>query len=214
KPGQKYIQLPYNKIPLGSKYPTLSFNYTKGISDILGSDVNFDKWRFSIRDDKNLKLAGTLNYKINVGGFINTNRVPVQDYQHFNGNQSKLAAGAYMSSFQLLKYYKHSNINDFFIWGNVEHHLNGLLTNKIPLFKRLNWNLVTGANAFYVNNNNNYSEVFVGLENIFKLFRLDFVAGFENGKKVITGIKIGGGGLLGNSLGGSRKGGNSVSISL
>ncbi|MEO7523394.1 MAG: DUF5686 and carboxypeptidase regulatory-like domain-containing protein, partial [Ferruginibacter sp.] len=30
KPGQKYIQLPYSKIPIGSKYPTFSFNYTKG----------------------------------------------------------------------------------------------------------------------------------------------------------------------------------------
>ncbi|MFT3907887.1 MAG: DUF5686 and carboxypeptidase regulatory-like domain-containing protein [Ferruginibacter sp.] len=214
KPGQKYIQLPYNKIPLGSKYPTFSFNYTKGISDILGSDVNFDKWKFSIHDDKNFKLAGTMNYRINIGGFINAHSVPIQDYQHFNGNQSRLAAGDYMSSFQLLKYYKHSTTNDLYAWANVEHHFNGLLTNKIPLFKRLNWNMVAGANAFYVNSNSNYSEVFVGLENILKLFRLDFVAGFENGKKVITGFKLGGGGLLGSNLSGGNKRGNSVSISL
>lgn len=214
KPGQKYIQLPYSKIPLGSKFPTFSFNYTKGISDILGSDVNFDKWRFSIYDDKNLRLAGTFKYRVSVGGFINDNSVAIQDYQHFKGNQSHLAAGDYLSSFQLLKYYKYSNTNDFYALANIDHHFNGLLTNKIPLFKRLNWNLVAGANAFYVNEHNSYSEVLVGLENILKLFRLDFVVGFEYGKKVVTGIKLGGGGLLGSNIAaGSGRRGNSVSIS-
>ncbi len=60
KPGQQYIQFPNNKMPIGSKYPTFSFNYTKGIENVFGSDVNFDKWKFSINDDKNLKLAGTI----------------------------------------------------------------------------------------------------------------------------------------------------------
>lgn len=214
KPGQKYIQLPFSKIPLGSKYPTFSFNYTKGISDILGSDVNFDKWRIGISDDKNLKLAGTFKYRINVGGFINAHKVAIQDYQHFKGNQSHLAAGDYLSSFQLLKYYKYSNTNDFYVYGNIDHHFNGLLTNKIPLFKRLNWNLVAGGNAFYVNDHSSYAEVFVGLENILKLFRLDFVTGFEYGRQAVTGFKLGGGGLLGNSLSGSNSGRRNRSVSL
>lgn len=214
KPGQKYIQLPNSKIPLGSKYPTFSFNYTKGISDILGSDVNFDKWRFSVYDDKNLKLAGTFKYRASIGGFINTHKVFVQDYQHFKGNQSRITAGDYLSSFQFAKYYEHSAINDLYAFANVEHHFNGLLTNKIPLFKRLNWNLVGGANAFYVTENNNYTEVFVGLENIFKLFRVDFVWAFENGRQGMAGVKIGGGGLLGSRLGRTGRRSNSVSVSL
>jgi hypothetical protein len=75
-----------------------------------------------------------------------------------------------------------------------------LLTNKIPLFKRLNWNLVGGGNAFYVNSKNNYVEVFAGLENVLKLFRVDFVAAYSNGKSVSTGIRIGTGGILGSSV--------------
>ncbi|MEO6669358.1 MAG: DUF5686 and carboxypeptidase regulatory-like domain-containing protein [Ferruginibacter sp.] len=216
KPGQKYIQLPNSKIPLGSKYPTFSFNYTKGISDILGSDVNFDKWKFSVYDDKNLKLAGTFKYKMSVGGFINTHRVFIQDYMHFNGNESKLAAGDYLSSFQLAKYYEHSNTADLYMLANVEHHFNGLITNKIPLFKRLNWNLVAGTNGFYVNGDNNYIEIFAGIENIFKIFRLDIVSGYENGRQSRTSLKLGTGGLLGSGLkgGGSGRRGSSVTVSL
>ncbi len=216
KPGQKYIQLPNSKVPLGSKYPTFSLNYTKGISGILGSDANFDKWKLSVTDDKNLKLAGTLKYRVSIGGFLNTNKVFIQDYQHFKGNQSRLAAGDYVSSFQLAKYYEHSTTASFFSLANLEHHFNGMFTNKIPLFKRLNWNLVAGANAFYVNEDNNYAEFFVGLENIFKTLRLDFVAAYENGRKGVTGFKLGAGGLLGGGLSGGGSGGrrrsNGVSL--
>ena len=212
KPGQRYIQLPYSKISLGSKYPTFSFGYTKGIKNIFGSDVDFDKWKFSINDDKNFKLAGTLKYKFSVGGFLNANSVYIQDYQHFNGNQA-VAASEYVNSFQLAKYYANSTTASFYGIGHIEHHFNGLLTNKIPFFKKLNWNLVAGANAFYVTSKSNYVEAFAGLENILKIFRVDVVASYENGKKAHTGIRIGTGGLLGGSIQRNRKDG-SVSISL
>jgi Family of unknown function (DUF5686)/CarboxypepD_reg-like domain len=212
KPGQRYIQFPRSKVAIGSKYPTFSLNYTKGIKGIFGSDADFDKWRFTISDDKNFKLAGLLKYKLGVGGFINTNHVYIQDYQHFNGNRF-LAASEYVNSFQLAKYYAYSNTNSFFAMGHVEHHFNGLFTNKIPLFKRLNWTLVGGANAFYVSDTKNYFEVFGGIENIFKVLRIDVVTGFEYGRKGFTALRLGAGGLIGGSIKGNR-GSRSVTISL
>jgi hypothetical protein len=211
KPGQKYIQFPNYKMAVGSKYPEFTLNYTKGISDVFGSDVNFDKWKFTVSDDKNLKLAGTIKYKFGIGGFLNDKSVFIQDYQHFNGNRA-VAAAEYVNSFQLAPYYQYSTTAGFYAIGHLEHHFNGLLTNKIPLFRKLNWNLVAGSNAFYVNNKNNYVEIFGGLENILKIFRVDFVAGYLPNGKVNTGVRIGGGGLLGGSI---KKGGDGgVNISL
>ena len=212
KPGQKYIQLPNSKIPLGSKYPTFTLGFTKGIKNIFGSDVDFDKWKFSISDDKNFKLAGSLKYKIGAGGFLNSKKVYIQDYQHFNGNEAA-AASEYVNSFQLVKYYSNSTTNQLYGIAHLEHHFNGLLTNKIPLFKKLGWYMVAGTNTFYVNRNSNYVEVFAGLENILKIFRVDVVAAFENGKRGRTGIRIGTGGLIGNSIQVNRKKG-SATISL
>ena len=199
KPGQRYIEFPNRKIAIGSKYPTFSFNFTKGIENIFGSDVNFDKWRFTINDDKNFKLAGQLKYKIGIGGFLNAQKVFIQDYQHFNGNRSTKAS-EYVNSFQLAQYYANSTAASFYSFGHLEHHFNGLLTNKIPLFNRLNWNLVAGSNAFYVNSKSNYVEVFAGLENIFKILRVDLVAAYANGKRGLTGIRIGTGGVIGGSI--------------
>ncbi len=214
KPGQQYIQFPRNKIAIGSRYPTFSLNYTKGFKNILGSDVDFDKWRFTIADDKNFKLAGAFKYKIGMGGFLNNKKVYIQDYQHFNGNRST-AASEYVNSFQLAPYYANSTATSFYSFAHVEHHFNGLFTNKIPLLRQLNWNMVAGSNAFYVNKYSNYVEAFVGVENIFKIFRVDWVTGFSAGNKVNTGIRIGTGGVIGGNIRTQGSGGNrTVSVGL
>ncbi|HET7899186.1 MAG TPA: DUF5686 family protein, partial [Flavisolibacter sp.] len=54
QPGQRYIQMPKRKIPLGSDYPTLELQYSKGIPALFASTADFDKWKFSIYDDANL----------------------------------------------------------------------------------------------------------------------------------------------------------------
>ena len=57
-----------------------------------------------------------------------------------------------------------------------------------------------GVNAFYVNGTDNYVEVFGGLENIFKIIRLDLVGSYLNGHNGQVGIRIGFGGLIGGSI--------------
>jgi len=199
QPGQRYIEFPHRKVAVGSKYPTFSLAYQKGWKDVLGSDVNFDKWRFSMWDDVNFRLKGTLRYRLGIGGFINDRSVFIQDYQHFSGNQTAIA-NYYLNGFQLAPYYANSTTASFYATGHVEHHFNGLLTNKIPLFRRLNWYLVAGSNAFYVNRDNSYVEAFGGLENIFKLFRVDVIASYLNGHYGQTGVRIGFGGLIGSGI--------------
>ena len=199
RPGSRYIEFPDRKINMGSKYPTLSASISQGIPDLLGSDIDFTKWRFDIQDNLNLHLKGMFQYRFAVGGFLRTDSVAVPDYNHFNGNQI-LTASNYLNSFQLLPYYRYSNISKFFAEGHVEHHFNGMLTNKIPLFRKLNWHLVGGSNAFYLNRKQHYIEAFAGLENIFKIVRVDLLWGFENGRRSIAGIRVGITGLGGRDV--------------
>lgn len=203
KPGQKYIEFPNSKIALGSKYPTFTFDYTKGLKDIFGSDVDYDKWSLTVTDKLNLKLAGSINYRLKAGGFLNNKSVYIQDYEHFYGNLSHIAK-EYTQTFQQAGYYEFSNTSSFYAELNFEHHLNGLLTNKIPLFKKLNWNALYGANALYINPKTKYAEVFAGLENIFKVFRFDVVAGLQQGNKPNFSYLVGFGGLLGETVNSMR----------
>jgi hypothetical protein len=68
--------------------------------------------------------------------------------------------------------------------------LNGLLTNKIPLFKKLNWFAVAGSNMLYIGDKTSYNELFVGLENILKVIRVDFVKSFTTRNYGTTGFRI------------------------
>lgn len=203
QPGQHYIQFPTYRMAIGSTYPTFTFEYTKGFKNIFGSDVDYDKWSLNVADNNNLKLAGVIKYSVTVGGFLNNQSVFAQDYKHFFSSYSHIA-GEYVKSLQVVSTYQFSNISNFYSELLFEHHSNGLLTNKIPGFKRLKWNLVEGANALYINPNTRYSEVFVGLENIFKLFRIDAVVGFQNGFKPVYTYRIGFGGLLGDAFNAQR----------
>jgi hypothetical protein len=199
QPGQRYIQFPKYKVAVGSKYPSFSLEYNKGIDGIAGSDVDFDKWKFSIFDNMNLRLRGELRYKISIGGFFNKRKVEIPDFQHFNGNQV-YSINQYVNAFQLAPYYRYSNTEPFYAVLHAEHHFNGLLTNKIPLFNRLKWYLVGGVNTFYVNRNNYYVEAFAGLENIFKIFRVDFINAYQPGLQYKFAVKIGAGGIIGGMV--------------
>jgi len=204
KPGQRYIEFPDNRFAIGSKYPTLALSFRAGIPNLFGSDVNYEKWQFSLWDNVNFKLKGEFKYRFGIGGFFNTKSLYVMDYQHFNGNQT-FYASPYLNSFQLAPYYQNSTTASLYGVGHIEHHFNGMLTNKVPLLRNLQWNLVIGSNAFYVNQDNNYVEIFAGLENIFKLFRVDVVGSYLNGKPGQVGVRLGFDGLFGTAIGNALK---------
>jgi hypothetical protein len=204
KPGQRYIEFPDNRLAIGSKYPTLALSFRAGIPDLFGSDVNFEKWQFSVWDNVNFKLKGVFKYRFGIGGFLNAKSVYVMDDQQFNGNQT-FYASPYLNSFQLAPYYQNNTTASLYGLGHIEHHFNGMLTNKVPLLRNLQWNLVVGSNAFYVNQDNNYVEIFAGLENIFKLLRVDVVGSYLNGKPGQVGVRVGFDGLFGSAIGNALK---------
>jgi hypothetical protein len=189
RPGADYIEFPDSKINVGSKYPTITASITKGINGFLGSDVDYTKWRIGISDEINLKLAGQFNYNLNFGGFFDAAKTFIPDYQHYFGNQTIIASRD-LNSFQLAPYYKYSNTAKFNIAAHAEYHLNGLLSNKIPGYKKLNWFFVTGANALHIDKGADYYELLFGIENILKIFRVDFVQGFESGGGRPSGFRI------------------------
>ena len=200
QPGHRYIQLPNVRYSLGSEYPIFSVRYEKGIPGIFGSDEDFDKWAFGIKDEEvKLNLAGSIRYNIQFGGFLNAKKVYVQDYKHFHSSMSHIA-DEYLNSFQYATDYQYSNKSSFFAELHFEHHAQGLITNKIPLLKKWNWYLVEGANALHTGPATGYLEIFAGLENIFKIFRFDVLMNIQSGYKPAITYRVGFGGLIGDAM--------------
>lgn len=202
QPGVKYIQYPKFLSPMRSIWPEFMLSYEKGIPNILNSKTDFDKWQFAITDYVNLKLLGSIEYNLSVGGFLNDNYISLPDMKHVADNQVFIAA-PYLSSFQLAPYYMLSNTAPLYGEAHAEYNLNGLLTNKLPLLRQARWNLVLGNNTLFINTNNYYTELSAGIDNIgFKIFRflrIDFVYGWDNTGQTRTGFRLG---IDANALGG------------
>ncbi len=189
RPGGEYLEVPGRKISLGSKYPTIAGSVTKGIKSLLGSDADYAKWHISISDNFDMKLGGRFSYQVAADGFFDDTKVGIQDRIQYLGNQT-IAASQYLASFQLAPYYLYSNVSKFNLSGHAEYHLNGLLTNKIPGFKKLNWFFVLGANALHIQGLPDYYEASFGIENILKVLRVDFVQGWQKGGYRPNGFRI------------------------
>jgi hypothetical protein len=190
QPGSRYIEFPDRRISIGSKYPRLSAGFTQSLKNVFGSDLSYSKWNFMVSDNLDLKLLGSFNYNVGLGGFIHKDSVTLPDNFHFKGNPTVFAE-SYSGRFQLVPHYYFSNTAPLHMVVFAEHHFNGLVTNKIPLLKNLKWNLVTGANGLLLNTDRYYIEPYVGLENIFRIIRVDYVMGFEKDAKMRSGFRVG-----------------------
>lgn len=194
QPGYTYTLYPNKKVPNGSRYPVFSLAYEKGLPGIMDSKTDFDKWEADMKGYIGLRLAGIVEYKLRTGGFLNNKYVSIPDLNHIQGNQL-IVATPYLESFQTAPYYLYSNQEPWFGAAHVEWKLNGFLTNKIPLFRRLSWYLLTGANLYYVNDKFYHTEAFVGLDNIgygvFRLLRVDVVQSWNSIQTFNTAVRIG-----------------------
>jgi hypothetical protein len=138
----------------------------------------------------NFKIGGEFRYRISIGGFFDKSKLEFPDYHHLAGNLTRNAA-PYLQTFQIAPFYKFSNKEKIYYAMFTEYKLNGLLTNKIPVLKKLNLRLITGTNMIYLERDKLYNEIFLGFDNVLKILRLDYVIGFQQGKQAGQGLRIG-----------------------
>jgi hypothetical protein len=190
RPGAQFIEFPDRREEISSGYPIISFDYIRGINGVLGSDVHYDRWKLSVSDDVAFGRAGRFRYNAYVGGFGFSRQVQLPDLQHFNGNQI-LSAQTYLNTFQLAPYYALSQDRGSYAVLHLQHELLGAVTNRIPLVRRLDLQMLGGANILYRSPSDRYAEVFVGVDKILKTIRLDWVWSWEQNRPSSTGIRFG-----------------------
>lgn len=176
--GQRYISRPDVRFRTGSKYPELFINYKEAIPVAGVSDQNFIFLEAQLKGDIPLKLLGTTFYRFGGGGFPLTKAIDYPDYKSFSGNFLNLG-GTDLLGFYLIQYYRNST-DQYFAEAHVEHHFGGFLFNKIPGIRKLKLDEVVGFHFLYTPVRKEYYQLNVGLANIAKIIRVDFVAGFDD----------------------------------
>lgn len=187
KPGMKYANRPEGKFNLGTKFPILRLYYTKGWNG-LGSDIDFDMYRVSLSDEMQLGLLGSLSYQVSYGDFINTRRMFIQDFRHFNGNRTFFSQFR-LDDFRSLEYYRYSTISSF-VEGHAEYNMGGFILNKIPLLRKLKLTEVFTVHVLDTKDINRFVELTAGIEKL-NLLRLEVVTSIAEGRRGAFGFVFG-----------------------
>lgn len=176
-PFQKYLEYPDRKINLGSKWPQFRVNYEWGIPEVGGSVSNYSFLQLQVDDSHTLGMGGKLEWEVDAGWFVFNRNMAFADFKHFYTSEVHIVPTG-LARFQALPYYMAST-DDIYAAVHLEHHFNGAILNKVPLIKKLKWDFVVGGHYLYQPSFGNYWEVTVGLENIFRVLRVDVVFPFR-----------------------------------
>ncbi|GAA4319600.1 DUF5686 and carboxypeptidase regulatory-like domain-containing protein [Pontixanthobacter gangjinensis] len=194
--GQKYMSYPDGRYNVyESKFPKLKLAWEKGFGGS-ESQYNFDQFKGQVKQDLGLGNKGQLSYLVNAGLFLNSNNTSLVDYQHFDGNQTRIGFGSYVGKFNLMPYYQFST-NKNYAEFHAEHDFQGWALGKLPLINKLNFNLILGAHRLVTEDRGPYSEYSIGLDNLgfgkYRFLRLDYVVsdfGGERNGAFVFGLKF------------------------
>lgn len=186
---EKFVSSNIYRTSLGSKYPALDVEYTLGMKGLLGSNYHYHKLSVAINDWFNIPPLGWSSYYIKAGKTFG--KLPFLLLDILPGNETYFYNSG---AFNLMNNYEF--ITDQYAMILWNHHFEGLFLNKIPLLRKLKlrW-LVSGKAAFGTMTDKNklinsapinyikintpfpkpYAEASVGLENIFKIIRVDAI---------------------------------------
>lgn len=181
--NEKFLLGSFDRVSVGTKYPILGFNYSYGIPDAFGSQYEYHKAGFGIKHWFNIMNIGWSRYIVEVGKIWGT--LPFPLLRLHPGNETFLF-DAY--AFNLMNYFEF--VSDEYVSVYYTHHFDGFFLNHIPLMRKLKWRevgFVKGVLGTLSDENKNYNklpeithtlekpyiEAGVGIENIFKIIRVD-----------------------------------------
>ena len=197
-PNEQYYQGKLYRTPIFNKYPIFTVNYTAGVKGLLDGEYDYHNFSASVFKRFYLSQLGYADVTVD-GSYVLGDNIPYPLLTIHRANQTY----AYqLQSYNLMNFMEF--ISDHHAAANVQYYMNGFVLNKIPLIKHLQLREVFSFKALYggLRNENNpslnnkvytwqtnsdgdissftfgsqpYMEASVGLSNIFKILRVDYV---------------------------------------
>ncbi|MEO1051830.1 MAG: DUF5686 family protein [Bacteroidota bacterium] len=187
-----WIQNDNERLSLGTvQSPVVTVNYTLGVSNLLDGDFTYHDVSVNAFQSLKLGLLGTSTYSITARRIFEP--VPFLLLEGHLGNETIFYIPR---AYNLMDFFEF--VSDSYVSLNYRHQFQGFLLNRVPLFKKLKWRFVGTANLLYGGiqqhnrdlipdldaggnevlqfrelNDGPYVELGYGIENIFKVFRID-----------------------------------------
>jgi hypothetical protein len=196
-PGRTFMNTKQNRIPNNNDAPVFKLSHTIGVKGFLGGDYNYNVTEASIYKRFWLNSWGKVN--CNFKGGVQWSQVPYPLLMMPAANLSYIIQKGCFNLVNNMEF-----LNDRYASADIEWDLAGKILNRVPLLRKLKWREVVGfktlwggisdKNNPYLEKNQNsallmefpegctvmdpnrpYAEFSVGIYNIFKFFRVQYV---------------------------------------
>lgn len=180
--NEKFLMGEFERISIGTNYPIFEATYSHAFPNLINSNYQYDKLQLRVRQWFNVGSIGWSRYIVEAGRVWG--KLPYPLLKIHEGNETFMFDAF---SFNLMNYYEF--VSDQYVSLFYTHHFDGLFLNRLPLMRKLKWReviFVKGVLGKLSDENKSYStfpsttytvempywEAGVGIENIFKVFRV------------------------------------------
>ncbi|MDD2525613.1 MAG: DUF5686 family protein [Bacteroidales bacterium] len=190
-PNEKFYQMRNQRVPITLDAPVFTLTHTAAKKGILGTDYDFNLTEFGFQKQLWLSYFGYTKIKAKAGKVWN--KVPFPLLTIPNANLSYTIQSESFAMMNAMEF-----MTDQYASLGVVYHANGYFFNRIPLLKWLKWREVLSFHGIYgsLSDKNNprlnsglytfpttsytlgkepYMEAGVGIENVFKILRVDYI---------------------------------------
>ena len=201
-PKEKFYQGKLYRTPIPDKYPVITLQYNQGVKGVAGGDYSYQ----SITGNLTKRFYWSQFGYTDVGAEAN-NVFGQAPYPLLSIHRANQSYAFQFQSYNLMNYLEF--VSDHYAAINIDHSFNGFFFNKIPIIKKLKWREVidfkslwggirrendpaihpellsfsvrteTGIPITNSLNNRPYMEGSLGISNIFKVLRIDYVRRFS-----------------------------------
>jgi len=190
KPWQKYRMRNGVRQLVENSSPSLQLNYRKGISGVLNSVTDYDLLDFRYQHRFRAGARGIIDLKAELGVFLHRAYAGFADYRHFMGNRLPLVTADPVGSFRLLDYYRHSTAREYAAL-HAHYQFRKLLITRIPKVWMMGLKENVFINYLATPTAQHYTELGYSIDNILRIFRIESVFAFQDGRYYDWGIRIG-----------------------
>ena len=190
-PGERIYQTLSKRYSITRNAPVFNFSHTMALKNVLGSDFNYSHTELSFQKRFWFSEFGNANVIVRAGKVWTKSPFPLLIIP--NANLSYIVQYDTYSTMNALEF-----INDQYVSWDLNYNLSGFILNRIPLIQYLKLREIVSFRGMYgsLSDKNDptlsnglfqfptgsyrmgkdpYMEVGIGLENIFKILRIDYV---------------------------------------
>lgn len=189
-PWQKFRIRNGEKSKIDDSSPVFRLMYRRGISGAFNSEIDYDLLELGYRHTFKIGIRGIVDLSARAGKFLSDDQLFFMDYKHFLGNLTPFSTADPVGSFRLLDYYRYSTRDEYFT-GSAHYQFRKFLITQMPLVRLSGVRENFFVNYLATDLSDNYTELGYGINYILRVFRIEAVASFQDGRYQDFGVRLG-----------------------